>query len=201
MEGMMQVIMQLMAVLLGVYSMLIFIRIILGWFGSTRNSAAMNSAPVRFLAAVTDPYLAWFARNLRLRVGILDLSPIVAIAVLSVFQTLCGEMARRGRVSLGIILAVSLSALWSAVSFVLGFCFIVLVLRLIAYFSGSNVYSPFWQVIESISRPVLYRINRIIFGKRIVRYTTGLITAIVVLAALWFGGRMGVNLLFGFLVR
>jgi len=186
----------ILAKFLGIYSVLIVIRIILTWFGSTRNSG-----PVEILSRFTDPYLDWWRHHFKLQAGVLDLTPIIAMAALSVLQTVCADIARRGKISLGVILSVCLFALWSALSFILGFCIIVLALRLIAYFTNSNMYSPFWQVIETISRSILYRVNRIIFGKRLVKYTTGLFTAIAVLIVILAGGRFAVQALAGFLIR
>ena len=195
MENITRFVMGLLASLLGLYSILIIIRIMLTWFGHTQYSK-----PVQILARFTDPYLDWWRQRVGLRVGFLDLSPLVAMVALSVAQTLCSSIARQGRISLSVILVVCLSALWSAVSFLLGFCVIVLVLRLLAFLVNGNMYSPFWQVIDSISRPLLYRINRIIFGKRIPSYLTGVIASIVILAALWIGGRIAVGLLSVFLL-
>ena len=190
-----RLIMNLLSTILGIYSLLIIIRIILTWFGSTRYSK-----PVQILAYVTDPYLNWWRRNLNLRIGIIDLSPLAAMIALSVVQTICSTIAIQGRISLGIIIAVCLSALWSAVSFVLIFCFIILVLRLFAFVTNSNMYGPFWQAIDSLSRPLLYRINRIIFGKRIVGYMTSIIVSLTTLAALWILGRFAVRLFTGLLL-
>jgi len=184
-----------LATLLGFYSLLIIIRIILTWFGHVRYSR-----PVQILSRVTDPYLNWWRNKFNLRVGVLDLSPIIAMTALSVVQVLCADIARRGRLSVGVIIAVLLSAIRSAASFIIGFCFIVIVLRLIAYFANVNIYNPFWQMVDTISRPLLYRINRIIFGKRLVRYTTGIVTALIVLAALWLIVNYGITILSGFLL-
>jgi YggT family protein len=149
MEGLIHSVMKLLTTLVGIYSLLIIIRIMLTWF-----SNAPYGRPVEILAAITDPYLDWWRQRLNLRAGTLDLSPIVAMAALSVVQTICSTMADQGRISLGIILAVCLSALWSAVSFILGFCVIVLVLRFIGYMCNTNMYSVFWRIIDSISQPL-----------------------------------------------
>jgi len=196
MEGIIRSVMGLLTMLVSVYSLLIIIRIILTWF-----SNAPYGRPMQILAAITDPYLDWWRQRLNLRAGALDLSPIVAMAALSIVQTICSTMADQGRISLGIILAVCLSALWSAVSFILGFCVIVLVLRFIAYMCSSDMYSVFWRIIDSISQPLQYRINRIIFGRRLVRFTTGLLVSIGALAAVWLGGGLIIGLLFKLLLR
>lgn len=171
-----------LAAFLGIYSLFIAARIILTWFSHMRNTGF-----VLFLSRITDPYLNWWRDRFRLQLGMLDISPIIAIAALSVMQTLCVEIANQGRISISIILVIGILALRSVISFIIGFCLVILVLRFIAFKASANIYSPFWQVIDSISRPLLYRINRIFFGKRIVKYTTGIITAIIVLSLLWVG--------------
>jgi len=196
MEGVIRSVMGLLTMLVGIYSLLILIRIILTWF-----SNAPYGRPMQILAAITDPYLDWWRQRLNLRAGALDLSPIVAMAALSVAQTICSTMASQGRISIGIILAVCLSALWSAASFILGFCAIILVLRFIGYMCNSDMYSAFWRIIDSISQPLQYRINRIIFGKRLVRFTTGLVVSIIALIAVWIGGGLIVRLFTVLLLR
>jgi YggT family protein len=194
MEGMIRGLIELPAFFVGLYSLLIIIRIILTWFGN-----AQYGKPMEILARITDPYLDWWRRKLNLKAGILDLSPLVGIAVLSIVQTICSTVARYGRITLGVILAVCISALWSALSFILGFCFVVLLLRLFAYLLNSNMYSTFWRVVDSISKPLLYRITRIIFGNRIVNFLTGNIAAIVAVLAVWILGRIIIGLLFSIL--
>jgi YggT family protein len=152
-----------------------------------------------FLSHITDPYLNWWRQRLNLRIGVLDFSVVVAIAALSIFQTFCSRIAVFGRISIGAVLSICLSSLWSAVSFILGFFLLVLILRLSALFAHSNIYSPFWNIINTISQPILYRINRIIFGKRIVRLATGIIVSILVLAVLMAGGHIAVGFLSGLL--
>jgi len=196
MEGTMQIIFVVLTALLGLYSLLIIIRIILTWF-----SGGEFGRPVEILARITDPYLDWWRRRLNLRAGYLDLSPIAAMAALSVAQTICSAIAQTGRFTLGLFLAICLSALWSAVSFLLGFCLIVLVLRLIAYLINADMFSVFWRVIDSISRPLLYRVSRIIFGRRIIRFLTSVIITILVLTVLWIGGKIVIQFVSHFLFR
>ena len=189
MEGTMQIIFGILTGLLGIYFLLIIIRIILTWF-----SGGYYGRPAEILALITDPYLDWWRRRLNLRAGYLDLSPIVAMAALSVAQNICFRISKTERITIGVLLSVCLSALWSAVSFILGFCVVVLVLRLIAYLVNANMFGLFWRVIDSISRPLLYRVSRIIFGRRIVRFTTSIIITILVLTALWIGGKIVIDL-------
>jgi len=196
MEGTMQIIFGILTALLGIYSLLIIIRIIFTWF-----SGDQFSGPMEVLSRITDPYLDWWRQRLNLRAGYLDLSPIVAMAVLSVAQTICSAIAQTGRFSIGLLLAVCLSALWSAVSFLLGFCLVVLVLRLIAYVINANLFGTFWRVIDSISNPLQYRISRIIFGKRIIRFSTSIIISIFIFTALLVGGNILIRFVSDLLFR
>jgi YggT family protein len=197
MDGIVRTVAGLLAGFFGIYSLIIIIRIMLTWFSNVPTGRITG-----FLARITDPYLNWWRRRLSLRVGFVDFSPIVGIVALSVAQTLCSAVSRQGRISLGVILAVCLSAVWSAVSFLLGFFVIILVLRIIAYIGNMDTYgSPLWRVVDAISQPLLYRVNRIIFGRRIVSYKLAIISTLVVFIALWIGGRIAVGLLSSFLTR
>jgi YggT family protein len=196
MERIIPSIMGMLAMLIGIYSLLIIIRMILSWFGNVNYGR-----PMQILNRITDPYLNWWRQKINLRAGNIDLSPIVAIVALSVLQTICSTIAKHGGISLRGILAVCLIGLWSAVSFVLGFCLIVLILRFIAYIINANMFSIFWKTIDSISRPLLYHINRVIFGKRIVSFITGILTSIVILAILWIVGHFSVISLTDWLIR
>jgi YggT family protein len=184
----MRFIMNILANLTSLYMLLISIRILLTWF-----SGANYGRPLAILSSITDPYLNWFRRFPVFRVGFLDLSPIAAIAVLSVLNNVFTNLAYHGAIRLGIILAMLVSSLWSAVSFIIGFFIVVLGLRLFAFLTNRNIYGTFWRIIDTISQPILYRINRILFHRRIVHYRTRIISAIAVLAVLMAG--------LGFLVK
>ena len=166
----MRPLMNFLSVIVSIYMMIIFVRIILTWFSWLGNSGFLD-----ILARITDPYLNWFRRFSFLRVGFLDLSPIVALGVLSLVNRIFSTLAYYGTITIGIVLAMILQALWGAVSFFLGFLIVVLVLRLIAHFARQNLYNPFWRIVDTISRPVLFRINRILFRNRIVNFGTGIV--------------------------
>jgi len=190
MEEIMRVIFGVLAGAAGIYSILIFIRIIISWFGGMAYGK-----PVDLLVRVTDPYLDWWRRRLNLRVGFLDFSAVVAITALSIVQSILYSIYVSAALRIGNILVVVLLSLWSIVSFILGFCIIIIILRLVAYLTSRDIYSPFWRVIDTISQPLLYRLNRIIFGKRIVSYLRGIIFSSLLLVAVMIGGRMLVQLL------
>jgi len=179
----MQMIFGFLGMLVGIYSVLILIRVIISWFGSFASSR-----PFELLCSITDPYLNWWQNKFSIRIGVLDFSAVLAIVSLSFIQNILYSLAYFERITIGYLLAVLLRAVWSVLSFIIGFCIIIVVLRLIAYLTNRNIYSPFWQIIDSISRPLLYRMNRIFYGKRVGSFLNGIIFTLVILAVAWFGG-------------
>ena len=188
--------MGILSFLVSVYMGIIFIRIILTWFTGIGEGSFQN-----MLARITDPYLNWFRRFPILRIGNLDLSPIVALGVLSVVNRILGTIAVYNTISLGIILAMVLSIAWSVVSFFLGFLIIILILRLVVHLVRLDSYNPFWRIIDGISRPVLYKINRLLFRDRIIGFTASVIISIAGLGIVYLGLKFIVALVSGMLVR
>jgi len=178
-------ILNLLSLFLNIYMLIIFFRIILTWFPGFGNSGVIN-----VLSAITDPYLNWFRRFTFLRLGFLDLSPILALGVLSLVNRIVGMLASYGSISVGIVLALALMAVWGAVSFIIGFLILVLILRLIAFLIKQSGDNPFWNIIDTISQPVLYRINRIFFRNRIVKHITSLLVSIIGLAIIYMALRL-----------
>ncbi|MDR1950513.1 MAG: YggT family protein [Spirochaetaceae bacterium] len=192
----MQILMSILGGFTSLYMILIFVRILLTWF-----SGSLYGKPAQILCRITDPYLEWFRRFPALRFSTLDLSPIVALGVLSVANNIFITLGRYGSITLGLILAMLLSVVRSTVFFILGFFIVILVLRLIAYLLNRNVYRSFWGIIDTLSRPISYRINRIIFRDRLVRYHTGLIVSIVTLLGIRIILGILLGLGIGFLAR
>ena len=190
---------QLMRVLsffVSVYMLIVVIRIVLTWFSGIGHSGFQSA-----VARITDPYLNWFRRFPFLRMGFLDLSPIAALGVLSLVNRVFGALARYGRITIGIILAMAVQVLWGALSFFLGFLIIVLVLRLAAFLAKADNSGPFWSVVDNLSQPVLFRINSILFKDRIVNLLHALIISIVCLGLIHLVLRILVSLLSGLLAR
>jgi YggT family protein len=192
----MQKIFGFLATIVSIYSLLIFIRIIISWF-----SHVDYTKPVQVLRKITDPYLDWWRNAVNIRLGVFDLSPLFAIAFLSIVQNVLFTLARFEKITLGSILAIILVSLWQITTFVLGFCVIILILRIIAYITNRDIYSPFWRTIDSISQPLLYKTNRIIFGNRIPHYMKGIVISIFALIGVWIGGGFLIPLLANLLLK
>jgi len=173
--------MKFLSMLVSIYMMIIFIRIVLTWFSWERGGGLSG-----FLSSITDPYLNWFRRFTFLKAGFIDFSPIAALGVLSLVNRIFSILASYGTISAGIILALLLQVVWGIVSFVIGFLIIVLILRLVCLLAVRNSAGSFWRIIDSISQPVLYRVNRFLFKNRIVNFKTGLFITIAGLIVVYF---------------
>ncbi len=72
---------------INIYLVLIFIRILLSWF----QTAGWASSAMSFLSPITDPYLNIF-RSFIPPLGGLDLSPLLAILLLQLLQSLLASV-------------------------------------------------------------------------------------------------------------
>ncbi|GMO32302.1 MAG: YggT family protein [Termitinemataceae bacterium] len=188
---------KILALFTSAYSFLIFIRILLSWF---TGSSFSFSKVYNIICSITDPYLNWFNHFNFLRIGNINFSPILALAVLSVANNIFFSLDQYGHLSIGALLFLILNIIWSALSFVLGFFIIILILRLIAYAFRLNIYNAFWQTIDAISKPVMQKISSILFKKSFVRWSTQLISAIVTLIVLCASLSVGIKFLGKFLI-
>jgi len=191
-----QLIFKFLAAVVGLYSVLLFIRIIFSWFGGSVRTKLTD-----IMYKITDPYLDWWKEKLNLRIGFLDLSIIFAIVFVSFIQRILFTLSVSERITIGFILAEVLLSLWSIFSFIVIFFIIIIALRAIAYLTNRNIYSPFWSTVESLSQPVMYKMNRLFFGKKIGGYLKGIILSIISLIVLLIVGRLLVILITGLFYR
>ena len=78
------------AVLFTIYTVLIFIRVLMSWFPRIPYNPVLSKV-LEFVQETTDPYLSLFRRfvpMVRIGPGALDLSPIVAVIVLIIAQSI-----------------------------------------------------------------------------------------------------------------
>jgi YggT family protein len=180
--------MRFIGAVISVYMLLIFIRIFLTWF-----SGPSIGKPAQILAQITDPYLNYFRRIRFLRTDRFDFSPVIAIIVLSIFSNIAYRLAVFGSITLGIILAVVASALWSAFSFFLLFFLILIVVRFVALIAGANTVRPIWLTLDQILQPFVYRITSLITRVKTLNYQHSLLFCGGILLLIFIAG--------GFLIR
>ncbi len=189
---MIQQVFRFFGTIISLYMMVIFIRIIFTWFRGIHAGKAEQ-----FLASVTDPYLNWFRHNFPVRLGVLDFSPVVGILFLGLLNTVANQLAYAGSITLGFVIAVIVSAVWSAVSFFLTLFLIVAVIRLVGMVANLDHGGRFWIVVEQIVNPALQATVRPFLRGRFTNYRDSLLIFIGVLVAVLIGGRLAVGFLSG----
>jgi YggT family protein len=133
-----------------VYILLIFMRVLFAWLKPN-----MFNPIVKFVYTLTDPYLKLFAGIRFLKIGYLDLTPILALYLLYLIQELSYKVLLTGYFSAAILASMVIILLFRFVYFIL-FIFIIAVgLRLIFEIIGMRANNVFISIVYSISEPVV----------------------------------------------
>ncbi len=178
---------RLLATIVSVYMLIIFIRVLLTWF-----SGVEYGKPYRILASLTDPYLNYFRRFSFLRVGTVDFSPIAGLIFLVIVLNILNTLATYGRITIGVVLAIILQAIWAAVSFLMTLFIILILVRFVAWMMRANTVHPFIRTVDMLITPYLNWVHRTFFRKRFLTYQTGL--------AIGGAGLLAVSLLGNYIV-
>ncbi|MFW5745152.1 MAG: YggT family protein [Spirochaetota bacterium] len=189
-----RVIMQLLSIVLSLYSFIIFVRIILTWF-----QGAEFGQITAFLARITDPYINWFRRFDVLRVAGVDFSVIAALVSLWIVRSIAVNIAYAGTISFGMILAIVVDAVAGAVFFFLTLLLILAVIRLLGALFDANTASRFWIVVDQIIEPLVHRIVTPLARGRVIGYQTALLVFAGIDLIVIIAGRFLVSLLVGLL--
>ena len=166
--------------IISIYMLLIIIRIVMTWF-----STQYSNDPRNFLVRICDPYLNYF-RKFNLRLGNVDFSPILAITFLVIVTNILNQIGAHGQITVGILLAVVISSVWHALSSLLTFFIIFIILRLIMLIVSTNTYSPFASGLDSILVPLASRAA----GFFVKNAATGYQTNLMILGALLIGIKL-----------
>jgi YggT family protein len=181
----MQMIARLLGAVLSIYMILLIIRIMLTWFKMSQNGQVF-----RYLAIITDPYLNWFRRFSVLRIGMIDFSPIVGFVVLGLFINILNNIAAYGKITVGIVLALLISSIWSIISFIMVLLIIMAAIRLIgSTIATGGVLASMAPGIDPIIEPITSWVRKTIFRNRFTPYTTQLGVSIALLIVLNIIGR------------
>ncbi|HUZ18850.1 MAG TPA: YggT family protein [Spirochaetia bacterium] len=180
----MLVAMRIVSAVIMVYMILIFVRVLLTWF-----QGPSMGRPFAILASVTDPYLNWFRRFRFLQTQRIDFSPIVALIVLVILLNITNTIASFGTITVGIVLALILAALWSAISFILTFLVILDGVRLVGDLLNVNSVNAFWHTLDIILSPILNWTVRVVLRSRPVTYRAAMLITGVLLLIVIFGGK------------
>lgn len=133
----------MLAWLVGVYSTVIVIRVLVSWIrtftrrnqynGFSYSDPNQNPSVVdtvdEILGKIADPYLGLFTRVTSLRRGSVDFTPLLALVMLNLAKSILSIIAQAGSITLWLVLAIIVRGLWTVISFVMVFMLILLVIR------------------------------------------------------------------------
>lgn len=194
-SNILSVVFKILSVIVSVYTLLCFIRIILTWIPNASYSKFAS-----FLSNICDPYLNLFNRIRWLTVGNFNFSPALALCLLGAASTILANFSHQGKYTIGIILAMVLTLVWSIISSLLVFFIILLVIRIILIIANKSSYSG--SMLDQIDRslsPLVYRIAGTFTNKRNMPYKKALIIASIVLLLVEIAGTLITNFLAGLL--
>lgn len=181
---------------ISIYSLLCIIRIFLTWI------PGLSYSPFgRFLSSICDPFLNLFSGIRWLRFGAIDFSPIFALAVLSMASFIFERLSRGIQISFAMILALVIETAWSIAAALILFLIIIVAIRLVVAWIGSDRNSSLWYQLDSSLSPFVYSITKLFSGGRPVAYKNALVFALVMLIVLRFGGGIVVGIILNACIR
>lgn len=176
--------------ILAAYSFIIFIRIMLGWIPIPQLDKVKD-----FLSILVDPYLNLFRGITWLRWGMLDLSPVLGLILLSILTNITGSLANAETITAIDIVLLLISHVWNFVSFMINAVIILLIVRLVvSLINGGTAHS--WGNLDSIIYNLMARIVGF-FTHKSVSFHVGLLITI----AFFLVCRIGIAFLLNLLAR
>ena len=170
------------AACISIYMLLIIIRLILSWFSSQQHRNDKGA-----LSKLCDPYLNIFKKIPFFTIGYIDFSPIIALAVLVIAGDIIRQFGLLGTITPGIILAICIKAIWGALTSLLFFIFIVVLIRIIILYIKRTAESPLLISIDSFLEPLSSKIASIF--TRTGSYAANLLVLEIVIIITYIAGN------------
>lgn len=189
-----------LATAISVYTLLIWVRIMLTWI-QIPGTYFESSPLLRFLASLVDPFLDMFRGIRWMRTRFIDFSPVMALMVLSIFQSIFTLFGVYGTITPQMVASLVVQALWNYILSPLCWFSMVLVgLELIMTYGRPGARSPFALVIDSLSRRFLDFVQHLFFPNRLVGLRRLAWWSFLFYVLLYAGLRYGVHLLASVLI-
>lgn len=183
----------ILAKLLRLYSIMIWIRIIMSWFIRSYRDGSFSS----FLAGAVDPYLNLFKRR-GMTIGILDFSPIIAIGLVSVIEAILAFFGNFGYLTFALIVSLFIQAFWSyGLSIYLSLLIILMIFKTISSFSQNPMMRASSNAMTMGADSFCSMIRSCFPRNSNVSESAISVIGLVVSIMMYFGGKY----LFGYLMR
>ena len=168
------------ASLLSFYSLLIWLRIVISWVRIGQNPLT------HWLGKIVDPYLNLFKPLTALRRERFDLTPLAALALLSVVQSMLRLYGTYGRLTIGMVLALILHTLWSYLASPLfWFALILLGVRLYFCYRPSPKAITYIAMLDSMLGGLLNWVQRLFYPGRAINDRRLVTTSLIITLALY----------------
>jgi len=187
----------ILASLLSFYSLLIWLRIVLTWI---KVPGQMQENPLaHYLGKIVDSYLSWFKGITSLRRSRFDLTPLVALAALSVVQSMLRLYGSYGKLTVGMVFALVIQTLWSyLVSPIFWFVIILLGIRLVFCYRRSPQSIGYITMLDSMIGGVLNWVQNLFYPKKAINDRQLVITSLIFFIALYVVTSLVLRFLIGF---
>ncbi len=159
-----------------IYIILIFLRVLFAWLRPN-----MFNPIVRFICALTDPYLKLFANVRFLKIGGIDFSPILAFYLLYLLQELVYNLILRGHITPALFGSLIIVLLFRFIYFILFIFMAATALRLIFGFIRPRTNNPFIAAVYAISEPVVRPIRNVLKVQEQGRFDISNFAALVII--------------------
>lgn len=184
------------AKLIGLYSMLIWVRIILSWI---RSPQLQSNEVYIFLCRITDPFLNIFKpKNF---VGRIDFSPLFALMILNTVKTVLEMIYTYNKITLWLVLAVLINNLWA---YIFRYIFLIVIIMLVVRIfvsRSTTAQSQMWlNVIDRNLNAPVGLVFRLFYSNKQVSDQTLVITSLVFYGAIYIGLKYGIQALTRFLL-
>ena len=206
-----------LAWILGVYSTVILIRIIVSWIllfarrSSWRNGNGFNpenpdgpgplASVDSILGKICDPYLKAFSGVTSLKRSNIDLTPLLALVVLNFVRSVLGMFATVGQLNLWTVLAIFVNGIWYFFfTFILVALIILLIIRLVLGYSNTAETNNWINTIDPILDRPVSRVYKLFFKGKQTDDQKVVIASIIFYVVVLIGLKWAVNLLINFLL-
>lgn len=191
-----------LAGLLSIYSLAIWVRIIMTWIRTPALQSVTASPFLRFIASITDPYLRLFSRVKVLRRSRIDLTPLLALLALNLVRSVLTLFGNTGILTLGMILALLIRMVWQSLfSPAFMFFLILLIIRLVFCYKRTANSPQYILILDSALGWMINGIQRRFYKDRIVHDKTLVIASLAVLVVTWIVSYLLILVLINLVTR
>ncbi|MBO7429707.1 MAG: YggT family protein [Spirochaetia bacterium] len=187
---------EVLAFIFSLYTMLIVVDIILKWIYTGPKGRG-----TRMISQLTDPFLNFIRRFRISHIGYIDISPLLAVLILSIINQILGRIRELGSITLGAVSAIIISSIWNVIMTLLFAVLVVAVVRYLFLMFTTNKMNSFANACDAFFIPLSSRIASIFIKNASSSYQLNLIISIIVVAVILTLGSFGItsltNLLMG----